>query len=300
MMMEFSIETLEKLAAKAVTLPICLDNRRPQIEDLSEALADHHWQPACLTTSKLVKCVESLRNVSQTLIPIIAASPPEPKKRLILPMVVPISNLATGLRDLFNDVQAVCWEELTKREQRQIADAFKTFHDAVPTNTGLLKLIRDKIGAHVDAGLFATDLRDVWDQMTLADCLAWIRACAKFFWLMLAPDLYSWTRQSTDADTLYLMNVDSWEVGIHMEDNEPESIIRVNIARSPKWAPTEEIKVLVSNCVDLSERLGIATMADWHLKGLVEDTARAKAEPEVTETHVIKKDQPILRLPRKR
>jgi hypothetical protein len=61
--MEFTDEMLKSVYVPGKGMPVYLDERRPQVEDLARELADHHWQPACTTTNKLTRCLEAVNLV---------------------------------------------------------------------------------------------------------------------------------------------------------------------------------------------------------------------------------------------
>jgi hypothetical protein len=169
--MEFTDEMLKNLVVPGKGLPVYLDQRPPQIEDPSRKLDDHHWQPACTTTSKLTRCLEAVRDVATALAPLSAATQPDTDKRLVKHVITPVYNLAIAIRDFYNDVQSNCGKRLKGPEQRALKNAFRAFGKAVPTGTGVLKTARDKIAAHLDKDLTTSQYRQFWDSFGIADVL---------------------------------------------------------------------------------------------------------------------------------
>jgi hypothetical protein len=298
--MKFTPEMLEQLAASVTELPIYLDKHPPRIEDPAKDLEADHWQPVCITTNKLTKCLEAIRDISAALSPIMASTEPEPDKRLVKPLVTPIYNLAVELRDLYNDVESHCWEDLTLRQQRQIRDAFQLFTKSVPTDKGTLKTVRDKIASHLDKDLFTTEYRPLWQSFTVSDIIFWIRKCMDFFGVMLLPDIYSWTRSSGHADVAILMNVDGNEVSLLLKDDQPECIVGFKHSASPKYDIAAKLEELASKCTAISKKLGIREGTTWKIPDRAKEKRPIVPEIVETETEIIVKDQLLLRSPRLR
>jgi hypothetical protein len=73
--MEFTDEMLKHLVVPGKRLPVYLDERSPQVEAPSRNFDDHHWQPACTTTSKLTRCLDAVRDAATALAPVAACGP---------------------------------------------------------------------------------------------------------------------------------------------------------------------------------------------------------------------------------
>jgi hypothetical protein len=218
----------------------------------------HQWQPACGAGSRLARCLEAIRDTSTALAPISAAANPGADKRLVKQLIVPIYNLATAIRDLFNYVQSTRWTSLDKQKQAKLAKRFKQFGEAVPTGKGKLKTARDKIGAHLDRDSYAWEYREFWESVDIASTLRWIRGCLRMLQILLPLDVYSWTRPSRYSNVVNLMNVDGTEVSILMKEGEPDCLVGVQFVVSPKAGFVREARELAEACAALAVRLGIA------------------------------------------
>lgn len=263
--MEFTDDMLRNVVVPGKGLPVYLDQRPPQIEDPSQTPDDHHWQPACTTTSKLTRCLEAVRDVATALAPLSAAAQPDANKRLVKQVITPVYNLAIAIRDLYNDVQSNCWKKLKGPEQKTMKTAFQAFGKSVPTGAGVLKTARDKIAAHLDKDLFTSQYRQFWDSFCVADVLGWIRGCIKMLSMLLVPDIYSWTRSSGYNNVVNLMNVDGSEVSLLIKDDEPECIVGIQFATSPKYGLSKEVEDLRRSNSTLCRRLGINEGNTWKL-----------------------------------
>jgi hypothetical protein len=254
-------------------MPVYLDQREPELEDPSEKLDDHHWQPASNITTKLTRCLEAIRDVSTGVAPLSDSAHPEKEKRTIKNVITPIYSLATAIRDLFNDLQSNCFTKLDPKHQRYLTRAFRNFGQNVPTNKGNLKTARDKIAAHLDKDSWTTDYRQFWDSFSIEDVFAWIRGCIKMLDVLLEPDVYSWTRNSGYSNVYILMNVDGRECSFLLDDDgNAKSFCGFQFVKSPKWGIAREARELWDNCADLCRRLGINQGTTWKLNE-AEDTA---------------------------
>lgn len=255
--MELTPELLAKLAPTGEGLPVLLDQREPELEDPSRELVAHQWQPACGAGNRLARCLEAIRDTSTALAPIAAAAQPSADKRLVKQLIVPIYNLATAIRDLFNYVQSNCWTRLGKQKQTKLAKRFRQFTEAVPTGKGKLKTARDKISAHLDKDAFTWEYRDFWESVDLASALGWVRGCMRMLQILLPLDVYSWTRQSGYSNVVNLMNVDGTEVSFLMKEGQPEALVGIRLVVSPKAGIVREARELAAVCIALAVRLGV-------------------------------------------
>jgi hypothetical protein len=255
--MEFTPEMHERLFVPGKGMPFYVDERSPELEDPSRASADHLWQPACGTTSRLVRCLEAIRDISTAVAPLSALPHPDADKRLVKQVIIPVYNLALGIRDLFNSVQSTRWTKLDKQKQTKLVRRFRQFGEAVPTKTGALKTARDKIAAHLDKDTPTWQYRQFWDSFGLADVLGWIRGCMRMLSILIPPDIYSWTRPSGFTNVVNLMNVDGTEVSLLMKEEEPDALVGLWFVISPKAGIVREARELASACCALEQRLGI-------------------------------------------
>lgn len=276
---ELNQEVFSRIIQSAEGMPVYLDQREPELEDPSEKLYDHHWQPACNTTNKLTRCLEAIRDVSASVVPLFASAHPEKERRLVKNVITPIYSLATSARDLFNDLQSNCFTKLDPKHQRYLTRSFRTFGQNVPTNKGSLKIARDKIAAHLDKDSWTSEYRQFWEAFSIEDVFAWIRGCIRMLDVLLEPDVYSWTRSSGCSDVYTLMNVDGRECSFLLdEDGSAKSFCGFKFVKSPKWGIAREARDLWDNCSDLCKRLGINQGTTWKLTEGTELESSSDAE----------------------
>jgi hypothetical protein len=296
-MIDLTPEVLQRLIERirGGDIPVRLERRPPHIDDPSRTPVDHHWKPLDITTTKLVRCLEALRDISTRLESVFGTIPPEPEKRQTKTLIEPIYSLAFALRKLYNDVLGVCWEELTDSQQRRISDEYRTFTGAVPLDdNSVLKTVRDKITAHLDM----VDHRPIWELFTFKDTIGWAVDCLKFFWVMLAPDIYSWTRFSSNPTELHVMNVDAREAIIKMNGNEADCITDFWTSPSPKHDVSEQVQKLFTLCYRTDLKLGLQLQGEWKLAGMFD--LENSPQLEYSGEWVIEHDVLILRASRRR
>jgi hypothetical protein len=263
--MEFTDEMLSRIVVPGKGMPVYLDERPPEINDPSTDTAEHHWIPACKGTERLVRCLEGIRDVAAGVFPLSASPNPDRERRLLKQLVTPIYTLAIALRDLYNFVQANCWKRIDRKEQRRLRDVFASFTKTVPTDKGVLKTARDKIGAHLDKDLHTNQYKQLWDSFGIEQVMSWIRGCMKMLVALLGPDIYSWTRSSGYSNVVNLMNVDGHELSLLMKDSRPDCIVGFIITRSPKYGVDREVYDLHLACSAICKRLGINEGTVWRV-----------------------------------
>src|SRR5690606_4521130 len=117
------------------------------------------------------------------------------------------------------------------------------------------KTARDKISAHLDRDSYTWEYREFWESVDLASTLRWIRGCFRMLQILLALDVYSWTRASGYSNVVNLMNVDGTEVSFLMKEGEPDSLMSVRLVVSPKAGFVREARELAEACAALAARL---------------------------------------------
>jgi hypothetical protein len=239
-------------------VPIYLDDRDPEIDDPAGQIAGHRWLPANRTTFKLTRCLEAFRDLKTALVPLASAADLATDKRAAKLLVVPVYNVAMGVRDLFNDIHSNSWSTLDPETKEGLDRQFRLFGEKVPTDQGALKTIRDKIGAHlVDNKLFPTGSRPVWEQFDIRDVLEWIYYCVEMIGPLLELDAYAWSRSSGNPQVANIMSVDGSEVSLLIEDGEPTMIVGLRLTRSPREGIVREVQEVVAAWVEVAKRLGL-------------------------------------------
>ena len=228
-------------------IPIRLDPSVPRLEDPSQQLELTHWQPQDMRTSKLTRCLESLRDLTVAFRPVAEVEPGiNVDKRLLKQSITPLYNLATGLRDLFNELQSNCHQELKEEEKEAVAYHFEVFSQTVPTDkTSPLKIARDKIAVHLDKDTQTPGYREFWDKFDLPTMADWVIGCIRMFTIFLQPDLYHWKRDGNQLGRDTVMRFDGREITIGIVEDQPREILGIKVTRSPKEAIERELRELV-------------------------------------------------------
>lgn len=240
---------------EAYGVPVYLDQNDPEIDDPSVELKTCHWQPACKSTNKLVRCLEAFRDTKAAIGPMVLSPNPDCDKRQLKQSVVPIYNLALALRDLYNDLQSRGWPKILPEERKKAGEKYRVFQEKVNTKNGPLKTARDKIGAHIDKDPGGSGARDIWREVNTYSVLCWIGACVQLFMPLLTADAFSWTRESGDPKTTRLMNIDGREVVLQSSHDHGVSLVGLSITASPKIAIEKEVLDLVAACHLIKENL---------------------------------------------
>jgi hypothetical protein len=228
-------------------IPVYLDDRTPELQDPSREPAEHEWQAADPTTSKLTRCLEAVRDVSAALSSLTKVDDPEQDKRPWKVAITPVYNLAEAVRELYNEALSNGWSRIVRKEQITLKAGFEEFLKAVPTEKGsILRTARDQIASHIQYGFTTEEYRKLWESFGVGDVLRWTEASLILLNGLLNPDIYAWTRPSGFDNVDVIMNVDSQEVSLLIEDGEAKEIVGHKISKSPKYGFLSELLTLHS------------------------------------------------------
>jgi len=226
-------------------IPIYIDQNDPEIDDPANQMRESNWYPANTITSKLMTCVEAIRDIQRLLEILAEQNDPYSDKRIVKLLATPVYNLACGIRDIFNDVEGnfKAYGQVSNKQQAQIKKRFNQFIKNVPLQEGALRTVRDKISSHIDRNVFVGDSREIWGLVDLESLLEWMRACIDALMPLLELDIYAWTRDSGHPDICRLMSVDGVQVDLNLEE---KVIIGVSITPSPKFYVSKKIQELAT------------------------------------------------------
>jgi len=223
-------------------IPVYIDYSEPEIDDPAHPSEKSYWFPANTISIKLATCLESMRDIQRLLAVLVEQDDPSSDKRVVKLIATPLYSLASGVRDILNDLQGNAKEygQLKDAQRRQINKRLSRYLKAVPLhNDGALRTIRDKISSHVDKGVFRGDPRKVWKLVELDLQLEWLRAVVDELMFLLQLDAYAWTRESGHPEIFRLMSVDGVQVDLNLEE---KVIVGVTMARSPKYYISEKLQ----------------------------------------------------------
>jgi hypothetical protein len=223
-------------------IPIYIDDTEPEIDDPAHPSVKSYWFPANNISLKLATCLESIRDIQRLLAILVEQNDPSSDKRVVKLMATPLYSLASGVWDIFNDLQGNAKEygQLKDAQRRQINRRLSKYLKAVPLRSdGALRTIRDKISSHVDKDVFMGDPRKVWGLVELDLQLEWLRTIVDELMFLLQLDAYAWTRESGYPEIFRLMSVDGVQVDLNLEE---KVIVGVTMARSPKYYISKKVQ----------------------------------------------------------
>ena len=223
-----------KKSETKIGIPIYIDNREPEIDDPLDHPKSTHWYPANRPSIKLMPCIESIRDIYK-LLETINKNGKYADKRLYKLLVIPVFSLARGVESLFNEIEgnAKDYVQISIEQQKQIKQRFIQFSKEVPLQKDdELRMIRDRLGAHIDKDIFVGETRKIWELVEVGSLLEWIRASLDALLSILEFDIFAWTRESEDPKIFKLMSIDGQQVDINLDE---KVIVGFSIARSPKY-----------------------------------------------------------------
>jgi hypothetical protein len=223
-----------KKSETRIGIPIYIDDREPEINDPLDSPKSTYWYPANTISIKLMPCVESIRDIHK-LLETINKDNNYADKRLHKLLATPVFSLARGVESLFNEIEgnAKDYGQISTEQQKQIKKRFVQFSKEVPLQKDdALRIIRDKLGAHVDKDVFVGDTRKIWELVEIGSLLKWIRVSLDALLPILEFDIFAWTRESGDPKIFRLMSIDGRQVDVNLDE---KMIIGFSIVRSPKY-----------------------------------------------------------------
>ncbi|MCL4264025.1 MAG: hypothetical protein KJ069_12450 [Anaerolineae bacterium] len=226
-------------------IPIYIDDSQPEIDDPANLSNNSYWFPANNISIKLATCLESIRDIERLLAVLVEQDNPSSDKRIVKLMATPLYSLASGVRDLFNDLQGNAKEyaQIKDKQKRQINRRLPEYLRAVPLQDGDLRTIRDKISSHVDKDVFTGNPRRIWELVDLDVQLEWLRTIIDELMFLLSLDAYAWTRDSGDPAIFRLMSVDGVQVDLNLEEY---LILDVTMVKSPKYYISTKIQEIAT------------------------------------------------------
>lgn len=239
-------------------LPTRLDPVDAQIEDPSKKRTPWEWQPLDARTTKLLRCLEPLRDLLAAFKPLVAMGDADERKRFAKLNLVPLFTLAGAIRDLRNDLQSNADKELSAPAKAEIAAEYETFKAAVPTDAAsALKLVRDKLGAHHDKGLTVQEQRTIWDSFELSDVARWAQAAAAMLAVLAKPNIYHWTRDTTYENAYGVMCNAGIEAVLEIQDGEVKGLKSIHLVRPPIEHIDTKIAELLRLVAELFKQLSV-------------------------------------------
>jgi hypothetical protein len=230
---------------KGILLLVNLDE--PEVKDPAIKQSSVVWSGANEISFKLLRCLEAVRDITKIFQVLVELDDPFSDKRWVKQTASPLYNLASGIHDMFNELEgnAKNYSILTTKERRELKKKATQFGEQVPLdNQSELKDVRDRIDSHVDKVAVITP-DEYWEKVNLSSYLGWLRVCLEQLAHLLSLEVYGWTRDSGHPDVWSLMSVDGTVVDFYMQDGQPVAILSVTLAKSPKYSVLNELQNLV-------------------------------------------------------
>ncbi|AFY74455.1 hypothetical protein Syn7502_02476 [Synechococcus sp. PCC 7502] len=224
------------------------DSSDPVIRDPALSQASSVWRGANEISFKLLRCVEAMRDLSKSMESLSKLDDPNTDKRLVKQLSSPLYSLATGIKDMFNELESNVknYIEIDPQQLKFLINKKERFLANVPLdNKSDLRIVRDKIDSHIDK-VAVNEPEEYWKKVDLRSFLEWIGICLVEVFELLYLDVYSWERESGHPEIWSLMMVDEKLVDFYMQNGEPESIVNVTLVKSPKYGVMREIETFAS------------------------------------------------------
>ena len=159
---------LQLVAARISGIPICAgpggDFLEPGVVDLLEENDNNAWQPGDARTKALTLAVEATRALRFQARPVLE---PGPRGRAVLGLAVPTCNLVDVVLQLCGTLND---EESRKKREGWLAHDQSTYRDGARRlrkkhRDGSVRAARNKLAAHLDAGVYEARVRLTLDQI---------------------------------------------------------------------------------------------------------------------------------------
>lgn len=225
------------------------DWSEPKINDPALVQDSTVWRGANEISFKLLRCLEAIRDLSNSMDTLSRLNDLNTNKRLVKQLASPLYVLASGIRDMFNELEsnAKSYTVIASPQHKEIISSRKKqFTVDVPIdNRSDLRVVRDKLDSHIDKDAVMKP-QDFWLKVDLCSFLKWIGACLEQILYLLSLDVYGWTRESGHPDVWSLMSVDGTVVDFYMQNDKPVNIKTVTLVKSPKHGVVSEIKAFIA------------------------------------------------------
>src|ERR1035437_8427428 len=233
-------------------MPIYSDIERQLTDTVKFDNEDHAWIPGNQAAHKLFRCIECLRDIQGILEAAGAVSNVDRRRRLIKSLYTPLKSFAGCLFDLLNECESnpETVKKMPKGGTRLIPHLKKLLNQHLPIGkNGLLSLLRDKTGAHVDGALQASEARALQKKAELHEVGFWLHICITVFYDLLKLPVYFWSCPSEHPGFIGIMMCEPFLVSMKIgEDGRIKELVGTHIATSPR----KEIGDLVLATVEQS------------------------------------------------
>lgn len=224
----------------------------PLIVDGSRGLQVHDFLPANDVTFKLTCCLEAIRDLRPALEPFVACPSNVTDKRRVKSLAPVVFNFVQAIDDLFGGFEALWRDGKCTDSYKRCISIREKFRRDMPIGKGEpLKLVRDKIGAHLDK--YAVSDAVVWECVDFGLFLHICIRCLREFEDFLTLDRYVWTCHIENGNITRTMSMDGTLVDLANAGTPEQYISSVAHTGSPLESVAEEAKEVVHAITKLLE-----------------------------------------------
>lgn len=213
-------------------VPVFLERLARSLSDPSASIANGEWHPANAAARKLWACVEAMRDIEDVL-----AAEKEADTRQLKRLITPLESLRTAIVALGNylttssEMKKQLAADVRKGLGKSIDDLKATEAFGRPAD---LRLIRDRLSAHVDKDIESWEAQDALSHLQPAQVRDAIEACLDTLVRLLSVNVYAWTASDCPDGFVKLMAVEPSLVTLKMEDGKPVAVVALELASSPR------------------------------------------------------------------
>lgn len=218
-------------------IPIYLDeDKRKFAESTLEELEVSAWHPSNPPAIHLWRCFEALKDIENLLKGTSLLSNENERRRRAKILVTPLYSLCIAIRDLCNYLNSApeMRNQFNKVQRAEIGKLLKNFLKIVPLDkTSAIKGVRDQLSAHIDK-LMPYEAKNIFDKARNHEIGTWLHECMIVLSQLLPLEVFGWTTDDCPEGYFRLMNVEPWLVTFKLENGEPNMIVGLHVATSPK------------------------------------------------------------------
>lgn len=178
-------------------LPIFLDEtERPIVDPLSADTGAQDFRPANKPAEKLYRCIESMRDLLVILESIPTTKAADKRRRKTKVIFTPLYSFVASLQRLMHDIQnnPDTKAHLPKGTDKIIEEMDCRLASIVPHGkTELLRVIRNRMSAHIDEDLDPSEAQELFSRATLPEVGLWLHACITVLCDLLKLPIYTWS-----------------------------------------------------------------------------------------------------------
>lgn len=265
-------------------MPIYFDDGRELTDIAEDANRQHDWHPANPAANKLFRCIECLRDIDEMLKSAGRSKNQVKQRRKMKIMLTPLHSLATGIRDLLNDLEnnPDTVQKLPQGARDILPELRQRFLANVAIGNGdLLSQTRNKISAHVDKDLSPGEAKTLLSNAKPAQVGWWLHSCVTVLADIIKLPVFFWSVESKQKDWIRIMFNEPILSTITVSNGRIEKLIALHFVRKPpRW---QIFQLLMRVVKDSGWLFG---PGDPRIRGFLEDapgTAWAKASMALSE-----------------